>query len=223
MVWPKHIKTTRHLVLKYHSCTGKVFRVSPNELSFASGASYKSIYGPSTKGQVFHKSEFYAIFGAGFESGCIGSERDPATHARMKRLLAPAFSNSALLKQESVIQRCVDEFVDRMYTAGGTTEKGLNMTDWYEMLAFDILGEMAFGESFDCVKTGTPHYWQQLIAKHLFWINAIDNLRNFAVIRLMARLILPFLTLSQNDHSKYSRMKMNKSVCSISSSARHLT
>ena len=30
----------------------------------------------------------------------------------------------------------------------------MNMTKWYEMLAFDILGEMAFGNSFDCIANG---------------------------------------------------------------------
>lgn len=63
--------------------TGKVFRVSPNELSFASVQSYRDIYGiPSTGQAQFIKSDFYDVFGSGFKTGCIGSERDPKVSFR---------------------------------------------------------------------------------------------------------------------------------------------
>jgi cytochrome P450 len=99
------------------------------------------------------KSEFYDMYGSGFDSLCIGSERDPRKHAQMKKSLSAAFSTKALVQQESIVRRCVDGFVQRL-GADGATEKGLNMTKWFEMIAFDILGEMAFGETFHCVENG---------------------------------------------------------------------
>ena len=74
-------------------------------------------------------------------------------HNRMKRSLANAFSSKALLEQEEIVQQCIDGFIKRL-ARDGNTPKGLNMTDWYEMIAFDILGEMAFGETFHCVEQG---------------------------------------------------------------------
>lgn len=127
-------------VIELKEPTGKVFRVSPNELSFASVKSWKAIYGPWPGQLPFVKSNFYDIYGAGFNSRCIGSERDPAEHAQMKRFLAPAFSTKALSEQEDIVQSCVDAFVAKLETAGGT-KAGLNMTIWYEMVAFDIRGE----------------------------------------------------------------------------------
>ena len=172
--------------------------------------SWKAIYGPWPGQIVFAKSDFYEIFGAGFESGCIGSERDPAQHARMKRFLAPAFSTKALSGQESIVQDCVDAFIARLNTAGGT-RKGLNMTVWYEMLAFDILGEMAFGESFHCVEDGQPHFWQQMIAKHLYFITVMDNLRRYPFMRWLGGKLLPWLTVEiQNKHSGFSRAKISR-------------
>ena len=57
---------------------GPIFRVSPNELSFASANSWKSIYGhPGAGKPTLVKSEFYNMYGAGFDSLCVGSERDP--------------------------------------------------------------------------------------------------------------------------------------------------
>ena len=58
------------------------------------------------------------------------------------------------MEQESLVAGCIDTFVDRIGTDGGNGTPGLNMTKWYEMIAFDVLGEMAFGESFHCVENG---------------------------------------------------------------------
>lgn len=129
-------------------------RISPNELSFASVQSWKDIYGHATGGrQIMTKSEFYDMYGSGFDSLCIGSERDPRKHAHMKKSLSAAFSTKALAQQEDIVKRCVDGFVQRL-GADGATEKGLNMTKWFEMISFDILGEMAFGETFHCIENG---------------------------------------------------------------------
>lgn len=137
---------------------GPVFRVSPNELSFASLKSWKDIYGHAVgKKQTLIKSQFYDMYGAGFRSLCIGSERDPQKHRRMKQSLTAAFSTKALREQEEIVANVVDAFVDKIGTLGGPQSDGLDMTEWYEMLAFDILGEMAFGESFGCIEDGRPY------------------------------------------------------------------
>jgi cytochrome P450 len=129
--------------------------VSPNELSFASIESWKDIYGHATGGRgTCIKSEFYDVFGGGFESSCIGSERNPKAHAGMRKALSNAFSTKSLLEQETVVNENVDAFVKRLGTDGGPDTEGLNMTVWFEMIAFDILGEMSFGESFGSVAQG---------------------------------------------------------------------
>ena len=133
--------------------TGSVVRISPNELSFASVESWKDIYGrPGTGNTAFPKTEFYDVFGAGYKCSCIGSERDPIIHGRMKESLSAAFSTKALEEQEHIIQQCVDGFIRAIGSKG--TKKALNMSDWFGMSSFDILGEMAFGESFHCVENG---------------------------------------------------------------------
>lgn len=133
---------------------GPVVRVSPNELSFASLESWKAIYGHRTAGDPTPiKSEFYEIYGAGFESLCIGSERDPHKHGKMRRMLSAAFSTKALLEQEDIITRSVDRFIDKL-GQDHSQYKGLNMTKWYEMVTFDTVGEMAFGQSFHSVEAG---------------------------------------------------------------------
>lgn len=100
------------------------------------------------------KAAFYDVFGAGFRRRCIGSERDPHRHSEMRRMLSPAFSQRHLLEQESIIGRIIDRFVGIIGEKAPPESSGINMTKWFEMSSFDILGEMAFGESFHSLEAG---------------------------------------------------------------------
>lgn len=68
-------------------------------------------------------------------------------------MLSAAFSTKSLGAQEDIITKSVEEFITRI-GVDGACAKGLNMTKWYEMITFDTLGEMAFGQSFHSVKAG---------------------------------------------------------------------
>lgn len=150
-----------HSRFNLSSKLGDVFRVSPNELSFASVASWKAIYGHPTpvSKPTFIKSEFYEMYGAGFKKLCIGSERDPTKHGAMRKHLSAAFSTRALAEQEDIVAHVLDRFIERIgwEEKHGEKERGINVTKWYEMVSFDVLGEMAFGESFGCIESGKFH------------------------------------------------------------------
>ncbi|CAD6584580.1 MAG: hypothetical protein ASARMPREDX12_001698 [Alectoria sarmentosa] len=191
--------------------TGPVFRVSPNELSFASAVSWKDIYGQKKPGQAqLRKSDFYDIYGSGFTTACIGSERNPQVHARKKKNLTAAFSTRALAEQEGLVQGVVDVFVRKIGGAGlGEKEGGVNLTEWFEMVAFDVLGEMAFGEGFGCVENEEPHFWIELILKHLLAVTLVDNLRRWPLMATIGRFLLPKATVSVRDkHSNFSRTQV---------------
>jgi hypothetical protein len=117
--------------------------------------SWKAIYGHQTNGNMTPiKSKFYEMYGSGYNTLCVGSERDPKRHGAMRKNLSAAFSTRALMEQEDIVNNCVDKFVEKIGSMKESTGKGLNMTKWYEMVSFDILGEMAFGESFHAVENG---------------------------------------------------------------------
>lgn len=195
-------------------CAGPVFRVSPNELSFATVQSWKDIYGPApSSGRTCIKSEFYNMYGSAYRSACIGSERDPKRHAGMKKNLSAAFSTRALLQQESIIRKCVDGFVQRISEQpdAAPAAPGLNMTKWYEMISFDILGEMAFGDSFHAVESARPHFWSELIVEHLYFVTILDNLRRYPLLVTLGKLVLPFATVKVRDkHSGYTRAHVER-------------
>ncbi|KAI0401942.1 cytochrome P450 [Xylaria palmicola] len=188
-----------------HKKYGPVVRVSPNELSFASASSVKDIYGhPTEPSQARIKGGFYDLVRV-TKSTCITSEKNPEKHKRMKQLLSTAFSPKALREQESVVAKQVDEFVDRLVKEGGPGSGGLNLTMWFEMVSFDILGDMAFGESFGCVENGKPHFWSQIIMDSLKYIAWVDSLRHFPLLPTIIRSLAPLLASVKNKHTSYTR------------------
>ncbi|EGX94777.1 Cytochrome P450 [Cordyceps militaris CM01] len=185
---------TLHLAIQdLHRQYGPVVRISPNELYFSSVESWKAIYGHRTNTPTPIKSEFYDIYGAGFGSRCIGSERDPLKHGQMRKMLSAAFATKSLVDQEHIISGVVDEFVERM-GSHGTSSEGLNMTMWYEMVSFDVLGK--------------PHFWCEIIVNHLYFITLIDNLRRLPFVATLARLFFPSTLAMQNKNSQFSRQKV---------------
>lgn len=130
-------------------------RVSPYELYFESVDSWKAVYGHSSPERPTPiKATFYDVFGAGFKSLCVGSERDPMRHGEMRKMLSAAFSQRSLLDQEAIVSSKIDDFVNIIGPKAPPGSEGINMTKWYEMMSFDILGEMAFGESFHSMEEG---------------------------------------------------------------------
>lgn len=64
-------------------------------------------------------------------------------------MLSHAFSTKALLEQEIVLTRSVDDFmynIGMIKAEGGKT--GVDITKWFNNVTFDIMGGMAFGDSF---------------------------------------------------------------------------
>ena len=190
--------------------TGPIMRVSPNEMSFSSPSSWKAIYGHPPAGQrTLIKSKFYDLYGSGFERRCVGSERDPQIHKRMRTSLAPAFSSKALSEQETIVDGVINAFLSRI-GADGNVPGGINMTKWFEMVAFDILGEMTFGESFHCIESGAPHFWQEMVVEHLYLITLADNLQRFWLVPTIAKAFAPFLNAVRDKHSDYTRQKVKQ-------------
>lgn len=194
-----------------HRQYGDVFRVSPNELSFGTASSFKAIYGsPGPDRPRVPKDSFYDMFGAGFSEACIGSERDPQRAGAKRALFMNAFSAKSLAEQEDVIQRNTNAFVEKLGLLG-SGPGGIDMVKWYEMVSFDVLGEMAFGESFDCIKNESSHFWLDIILGHMLAITLMDNLRRFPLVLSIVRALPSKWTAAlSNKQSEFSREKVRR-------------
>ncbi|PWY66106.1 cytochrome P450 [Aspergillus heteromorphus CBS 117.55] len=138
-----------------HRQYGEVVRIAPNELSFNTAQSFNDIYGHTTKDhKPFIKGTFYEHYQP--EPGIV-AERNPEKHRDTRKLLAHGFSARALKAQESIIHQYSDLFLAQVKKLG--TQEGLNMREWFNFLSFDIIGELAFAESFGAVESAKSHFW----------------------------------------------------------------
>lgn len=89
-------------------------------------------------------------------------------HASKRRLLAHAFSDSALKGQEPYIVDTVRKWLDtigdlNVYRAGAKEwSRPKDMGVWSSNLTLDALGELCFGKSFQAIEKGS-HWASQLL------------------------------------------------------------
>ncbi|KAI0883029.1 putative cytochrome P450 [Annulohypoxylon maeteangense] len=175
-------------MLRLHRRYGPVVRVAPNELSFNTAQSFRDIYGFRPGHKTFVKSIFYeggSFAAKGVHS--IVSERDPAIHAQMRRLLSHAFSNSSLLEQEELVTDSVDRFVRLIRAKVG---QRLDIADLFERMAFDIIGNLAFGETFGALEKDERHPWIAITMGALTKGALVDSFKRFPMLASIVKLIM---------------------------------
>lgn len=78
-------------------------------------------------------------------------------HRRLRRLLSHAFSDRALKAQETIVADYIDLFINQLRKRSGV--EPVDMVMWFNFLTFDIIGDLAFGESFGLLKSGICHQY----------------------------------------------------------------
>lgn len=150
----KHHEHCYKLHLKY----GKVVRIGPKNLSFISAQAYKDIYGYRIGKKEMTKDQTF--YGTLAKENLIVS--DVSAHARMRRLMAHAFSDRALREQEDLMKKYIDLLISRL---SEHARKGavVDIVDWYNFTTFDIIGDLAFGDPFGSLETSELHPWVRMI------------------------------------------------------------
>jgi cytochrome P450 len=86
----------------------------------------------------------------------------------MRRLLSHAFSERALRGQEDLVRKYVDLLISQLprRSTKYPSDNGEGIVDimsWYNYATFDIIGDLAFGEPFGCLRDGIWHRWMRSI------------------------------------------------------------
>lgn len=128
--------------------SGPVVRRAPNERPFNTAQSWKDIYGFRPGHKTFIRSNFFdggSCANRGVHS--IVSERGPENHGLMRKLLSHAFSERSLSEQEDLVTGSIGKFMDIAQAQCGMTG-GWDIVESFRRLAFDIIGNLAFGQTF---------------------------------------------------------------------------
>ncbi|KAI0465973.1 cytochrome P450 monooxygenase-like protein [Xylaria cf. heliscus] len=198
------------IMLDIHRHYGDVVRIAPNELSFCTPQSYQEIYGHISKGKKrFLKTEFYDLG----KIPRITSARDPEVHARQRKAMAHAFSLKALRDQEVLIHEYVDLFISQLEKLGKAGRKGINVSEVFNWLTFDIIGELSFGESFNAVTEGRTPYWISLIFDGVYWSVLTSLRKRLPLMNLFLLFMLPADSREKSrKHIELTRQKAQRRI-----------
>ncbi|KAK6073810.1 hypothetical protein SCUP515_06732 [Seiridium cupressi] len=136
-------------VVDLHKRYGRVVRITPNEVSVVDEQAMKSLY---SHRQNTAKSSWYNAWAVPGGSAALFAERDKKLHGFLRKRVSHAFSVSSLLTMEEYIQSCLDTFVAKM-DKFAKAQSDVNMSDWTNALAFDVIGELGYGEAFGHMET----------------------------------------------------------------------
>ncbi|KAH8202061.1 hypothetical protein TruAng_003816 [Truncatella angustata] len=152
---------------KSHDEYGPVVRIGPNHLSFTDVRAWKDIYGhrvgaESSMQEMPKARPFYNVI-RGVPTSIVTADRDE--HQRFRRALAHGFSDNSMREQEPLIQHYVDLLVTRLHEECDRGGKALNLEAWYNWTTFDVVGDLVFGQSFQCLENVAYHPWVSFIFK----------------------------------------------------------
>lgn len=115
---------------------------------------------------------------------------DRHAHSRMRRNVSHAFSEKAMRSQESYVQMYVDQLINgiKKASADGSPQ---NMLNWFNFTTFDIIGDLAFGEPFGCLRDNAYHVWITSIMKGIQSNPWIQFGMYYKISNLIMRFIIP--------------------------------
>ncbi|KAF1354619.1 putative cytochrome P450 monooxygenase [Delphinella strobiligena] len=143
-----------HILRKLHHQYGNFVRVGPNEISVADPLGVVVTTGPQSK---CIKSPWYD---ADHPRVSLHTSRDPAEHARRRRIWSPAFSDKAIRGYEMRVGQYNDAFVKEIEARSG---QALDASQWFSLYGFDVMGDLAFGKGFGSIKSGKMHWAIELL------------------------------------------------------------
>lgn len=162
-------------IYELHVKYGDVVRVAPDELAYNDFRAWKDIYGiRAGKSEIPKDPNFYENTAAG-KLSIIAAPHE--RHGFIRRLLSHGFSEKSLRDQEPIIQHYVDYLIRRLRDQSAV-EARTDMVEWYNSFSFDVICDLAFGESFHCLETAHVHPWIHFIFKIIIqgtYARAIDH------------------------------------------------
>ncbi|EMF16370.1 benzoate 4-monooxygenase cytochrome P450, partial [Sphaerulina musiva SO2202] len=185
--------TTVDNVVDLHRRYGSVVRLTPNEVSFSSGeTAWPDIYGFRTgrlKGRANTQKDpmWYPSPVNGVPSILLDNDEN---HSKGRRLLSHAFSDKALQEQEPLIQKYVDQLVDRLKEVTSKDDQPVDMTKWYNWMTFDVVADLLFGEPFGCLQNLATHKHIDLLFKSLKGFRFMYIVGYFPIVKYLGSLIV---------------------------------
>ena len=87
----------------------------------------------------------------------------------------------------------------------------LDIVKWYNYTTFDIIGDLAFGEPFNCLEEDCYHPWVALIMNHFKTAVLSASVRYYPLAFKLFMMMVPKEMLQkQKDHFELARQKVQR-------------
>ncbi|KAF2719460.1 putative P450 monooxygenase [Polychaeton citri CBS 116435] len=185
--------TTVTNITRLHEEYGEVVRFSPDEVSFISAESaWPDIYGSRTGKMKGHPNmpkshTWYAPSPNNVPSILIAGDED---HFRIRRVLAPAFTEKALNEQEALLQDHTNQIVSRLKEACLEGRRVVDMVEWYVWTTFDIMTDLVFGKPVGCLLNAATHKYLELLYKSVAAFRFYYIMANFPMVKKLGNLVV---------------------------------
>ncbi|KAJ6495457.1 cytochrome P450 monooxygenase [Mycena sanguinolenta] len=168
--WLGYVSQQGHrseVIHEMHLKYGPVVRISPSEVSIADPDALGTVY---AHGNGALKSSFYDAF-VSIQRGLFNT-RDRRQHARKRKIVSHIFSQKSVVEFEPHIRLYISMLLAQWDRLCAGAQKGLSGSDgdggwvgrngwlwldclpWANYLAFDIIGDLAFGAPFGMIEAG---------------------------------------------------------------------
>ena len=169
-----------------HKQYGEVVRIHPDEISFIGSSAWKDVYNSHPP---FPKPEFgTAPSPNGVRPMMTTNTED---HDRQRRIFSHAFSTTALKEQEVLVGHYADLMVARLRERVANGEDTFDMMRWYQYATFDIIGDLCFGESFNCLERGENHPWIATVYRNIKTARIVGALQCFPPMESLMHAMTP--------------------------------
>ena len=192
--------------------------MAPDELSFINPAAWKDIY----MSKEFLRPKQWGTRSPGVKAHSLISA--PITdHARFRKALGPAFSDKAIREHETTILGYVDLLIKRLRQTIDEDDESnsINMVEWINFTTFDIISDLGWGASFQCLERAEYHpfitvilqFKALLIGTAIEFYPLVDALIPYVTPKsAMAALHMVMETADSNVKQRLSRKTNRKDV-----------
>ncbi|KAH9903950.1 cytochrome P450 [Xylariomycetidae sp. FL2044] len=197
---------------RLHQRYGPILRIAPDEVTFAQPEAWNDILLPRPGGKQFLKDPTWWASQPGM-SLTILSAIQPEPHARIRKLFAPAFSPHALKAQEPFLHHYVDLLVERLKERAISSPNGqgaeVEISPWFNFTTFDIIGDLAYGESFGCLENSRYHQWIKGVYDSVKAATWVASTRFYPMVEyVLLKAISPLLQKMQRKHFEHIEDKV---------------
>ncbi|KAK4152708.1 cytochrome P450 [Chaetomidium leptoderma] len=213
-------------MLALHQRHGPVVRVAPDELAFCDPQAWKDIMGhhhrsssasgggrrdvddgSAGSGEMEKSAKFYMPV-EGLPTDIVNAGREE--HGLLRRTMAHGFSDRSMREQQPLIQGYVDLLIRRLREVGEGGQK-VDVAAWYNFTTFDVIGDLAFGESFGCLDNSAYHPWVKAIFDVARAGTVFQSLAHYPiVIKFLLALIPAKFMEERNRHMQMTMEKLKR-------------